>query len=253
MEGDSLIEDLIAFAQVEASQFLADMFAVWLFEYRPNGPADALRYLFEKGDRGHFLDGAYNRRTGRALFTDIRELLERWIADLRHNPARQLMRLSDDRWQPVSDGQLSRIVPPAPTGSYGQADALRPLMRDLTQGLLDFGGRKHAAGVFRRAGQSIGPQPEGLGEAPQSRAPMEAVAARCPRRGPLSGTTDRIEQERRALVPILRARRHTGEPYRDTIIRLEKEGAITLPGRGTPENNRDELARVWGAVERLPK
>ena len=92
MEGDSLIEDLIAFAQVEASQFLADMFAVWLFEYRPNGPADALRYLFEKGDRGHFLDGAYNRRTGRALFTDIRELLERWIADLRHNPARQLMR-----------------------------------------------------------------------------------------------------------------------------------------------------------------
>jgi len=94
-------------------------------------------------------------------------------------------------------------------------------------------------------------QPEGSSETSESEAPVpttgEPAVARSPRRGPLPNTTNRIEQERRELVPTLRAHRRPGEPYRDAIIRLER--TIRLPGRGTRENNIDELARVWGATE----
>jgi hypothetical protein len=214
-EGGSPIEDLAAFIEVEAPRFLADILAVWLFEFRPDTPTAALRYLFQHGDPGYWLAEAYSRRTGRVLFDDIGKLLERWVAGLRCDPARRLMWLSrdpDGDWQSVSDGQLSRIVPPAPTGLYGQAGLLRPLMRDLAQGLLDFHGEKHTVRVFRS---------------------VDVMRVRDP-----------IRQQRLAVIAIVKAKKLPEESLTAAAIRLDTEGEIEVPGSGDYQNRIRELVRL---------
>jgi hypothetical protein len=214
-EGDSLIEDLAAVAQAELPWFLSTIATAWPFAFRFDTPAEALRYLFEHGDRGHFLDGAYNARTGRVLFTDIRELIECWVAKLRHDPERRLQCLSrdpDGDWQSVSDGQLSRAVPPAPTGLYGQAESLRPLMHDLARGFLDFGGERYAVRVLRttRAGR----------------------------------VRDPVRRQRLAVIAVVKAKRRPEESLTAAATRLYTEGEITMPGTGEYDNLIRELVRL---------
>jgi hypothetical protein len=214
-EGVGVIEDLAAFVEREASWYAADLHREW-----PYVPQDSfvseLRYFFDKGDLGSWLSIAYFQLTGRMLFIDTAELLQRYVADLRSDPARQLMCLSRDpgaQWQPVSDDQLSRIIPPAPlpANRRDRANALRDslssLMRDLAQDLVDFRGERCVIRIFRCAGQRAGQLSVGPNETEQSpskpeTATLVAGARRAaPHRfGPIPGEIDVIRQQRRQLI-----------------------------------------------------
>ena len=82
-----------------------------------------------------------------------------------------------------------------------------------------------------------------------------APAARRPRRGPLPGQTNRVERERQADIPMLRAERLPGESYRQTITRLIRDKGYRPPGSGggDPGNMIDDLARAWGEADALDR
>jgi hypothetical protein len=65
-------------------------------------------------------------------------------------------------------------------------------------------------------------------------------------RGPLPGATNRVHQERKALIPTLQAAQLPGEARVKTIRRLVDGGQLKLPGAGDRENMINELARIWG-------
>jgi hypothetical protein len=77
----------------------------------------------------------------------------------------------------------------------------------------------------------------------------EPAVARSPRRGALRGQTNRVKQERQASIPMLRDKRRSGEPYRQTIMRLVRDEGYVPPGNGDPENMVDDLARAWGEAD----
>jgi hypothetical protein len=125
---------------------------------------------------------------------------------------------------------------------------------ECSEHAIDLGGGRCLRNMrLRRAGKGKElPEDGGAESEPKPPAPAVAkpAAPRDPPRGARSGTTNRIKQERRELVPKLRDNRRQGESYRATIERLERDGTIKLPGRGAEATKIDELARVWGEIER---
>jgi hypothetical protein len=111
--------------------------------------------------------------------------------------------------------------------------------------------RRRTPAASNEGSASVGPDVEPEADAGAAE-PSKPAGPPRPRRGAPSGTTNLIEQQRRALVPKLREGRVAGEPLRRAITRLcaEKKIPLPLPGNGTPDNNVDTLARIWAREDK---
>jgi len=183
----------------------------------------------------------------RLLKPQAHKLLEAWGSDRAGEACRLetqfaealLGELRAGRWQGQAtserEGLLSAIVAPTTWHVSGiEVDtATGSILRDGTPWLL---------GMLLQPVNDEERRPKHRQPAGQQRDP-----------GPPKGTTNPIEREREALVPLLRAKRREGESRRATVARLYEAGEFTkLPGTLIAEgyNRITELARVWAKMDR---
>lgn len=145
-DGESLFDNLHAWHNEREPDFLARLHQL----IRKSSPRGSLREYLDHGDRGFWIALAYKDRTGRSLVADVEAIVRRWLADLQSDRSRQVMWLSSDpgaTWQPISDDQLSLMMPLRSLS----VDALRPLLHNIAHSIIDFGGELHRVRVFVRA------------------------------------------------------------------------------------------------------
>jgi hypothetical protein len=67
-----------------------------------------------------------------------------------------------------------------------------------------------------------------------------------PRRGPVRGTTDKVRQDRVAMIPMIDELMASGT-FKSTTAAVDTILEDRLPGNGTPDSRRLELVKVYNA------
>jgi hypothetical protein len=132
----TLLSHFTAFLQRTAHEFL-----VRLAEFVPttNGNGVVTDYDFAASDQKQTIHAEYNRRFGRSLPDDFAEHLDRWFDDLEAGRDCLVYLSSNlgEGYLTINVAQLRDRMPPADMREF----SLFLVLRVITTGLLDFGGR----------------------------------------------------------------------------------------------------------------
>jgi hypothetical protein len=145
--GQSFAAHLLAWVGEHAPDYLAALGGTWR---QPGGAV--LAYLLRTGDAGVWLGEDYRAKTGRVLPVDTLDVLRCWVAALIEGPDQVcwLGRASGE-WHPITPAQLLGCLPVEHLEYLEMVQVLRPLLRSIHAGALDFGGETHRVRVFWRA------------------------------------------------------------------------------------------------------
>lgn len=182
-DGQSLFEHLFSWLQRNSPDFLEELRR----SFGARTAKEVLAYYLRTADDGVWLGAAYIAATGSPLTPVMVEHLRRWVEALIAGPdARGWFGRGPGAgaWR-VAPSELRALLPPAHFGELETTYALRPVLRALYAGELDFGGERCRVRVFER---SLAPP---IGEA-LSQPPGGASGAAIPAPRPM--TKDELQR-----------------------------------------------------------